>query len=244
MKPYILLPLGLLLVTLFTSQGAFAQSADGGGRFRAGLTFGAVATDIPGTDTRDKDSDFNKLGLSFGAIINTRLSEKNTLQLEINYVMKGAQQQPDSNNNGYFKMTLPYIEVPILMRHTLRMNIRRKPVDRLEIEYGFSGGRLFNPGFVDDSNYPQPITKNSLNYFDVSVLGGLSFNFTPNIYFTLRYSNSVIPVINRNSIDPAFVRYTWNNGNNQVVLFAVKYMFGKQRVIASTTTTNPNLPTE
>jgi len=158
--------------------------------------------------------------------------------------MKGAQQQPDSNNQGYFKMALGYIEVPILLRHTLHMNIRRKPMERLEVEGGFSAGRLVTAGFTDGMNYPQPITAGSLNSTDVSVLGGLNFNFTPNIYFTLRYSNSLIPVINRNDIAPAFVRYTWNNGNNQVILMAIKYVFGKQRTITPKTPTTPPATTE
>jgi hypothetical protein len=244
MKRLSLISLLLSILSLVIIRKADAQTDKEGGRFRAGLTFGAVATDIPGTDTRDKDSDFSKLGLSFGGIINTRLNEKNTLQLEINYCMKGAQQQPDSNNQGYFKMALGYIEVPILIRHTLHMNIRRKPMERLELEGGFSGGRLVNAGFTDGMNYPQPITPGSLNSTDFSVLGGLNFNFTPNIYFTLRYSNSLIPVINRNDINPAFVRYTWNNGNNQVILMAIKYVFGKQRTITPKTTTAPPTPTE
>jgi opacity protein-like surface antigen len=227
------------LSILFSPKPALAQDAKQGNRFRAGLTFGAVATDIPGMDTRDKDSDFSKLGFSFGAIINTRVSEKNTMQLEINYVMKGSMQRPDSNNMGYFKMNLNYIEVPLIFRHTIRMNIHRKPVDRLEVEGGFSVGRLVTYSFTDESNYQQVVDVNALNFTDVSVLGGLSFNFTPNIYFTIRYSNSVIPSIKRNKIDPAFVRYTWNNGNNQVVLMSVKYVFGKPRPIAAKANTPP-----
>ncbi|HXC07262.1 MAG TPA: porin family protein [Bacteroidia bacterium] len=219
----------LLLAALGVTHNSFAQDAPKKSRFRAGLTFGPVASDIPGMDTRDKDSDFNKLGLSFGALVNTRLNEKNVLQMEINYIMKGSSQQPDSANNGYYKLALNYLEVPILIRHTLRMNIRRKPVDKLEVEYGASFARLIGYSFVGQDNYQQQVDLSKLNSTDVSALIGLNYCFTPHIYFTLRYSNSVIPSVKHNAINPDFIRYEWNNGNNQVILFGAHYVFGKDK---------------
>jgi hypothetical protein len=223
-------------IALFLAACSFAtqvtaQDPQQTSRFRAGLTFGPVASDIAGMDTRDRDNDFNKLGLSFGALVNTRLNEKNVFQLEINYIIKGSSQQPDSANNGYYKLGLQYLEIPIMIRHTLRMNIRRKPVDKLEIEYGASVGRLIGSNFTGQDNYQQQIAPNSLNNTDVSIFAGLNFNLTPNIYFTFRYSNSVIPVVKRNAINPAFIRYEFNDGDNLVALFAVHYVFGKDRPI-------------
>ncbi|MFI5148800.1 MAG: porin family protein [Bacteroidia bacterium] len=221
----------LFIATLGIVRQAQAQDPKKNSRFRAGLTFGPVATDITGMDTRDTDSDFNKLGISFGALVNTRLNEKNVLQLEINYIMKGSSQQPDSNNFGYYKLGLRYLEVPILVRHTMRMNIRRKQVDKLEVEGGVSFGRLIGFSWVGEDNYQQQVDQSKLNFTDVSLFAGVSYNFTPNIYFTFRYGNSVIPVIKRNAINPNFIRYEWNNGNNQTALFAVHYVFGKDRTL-------------
>jgi hypothetical protein len=218
--------------------------AQGPSRFRAGLSMGAVATDIPGTDTRDNDSDFKKLGFTFGAFVNSELSAKNILQLEINFTQKGAQQDPDSLNNGYFKLSLNYIDVPLIFRHKMHLNIRHKPMDKLEIEGGIALEQLISYTNIDGTNYQLPIDKNTFNTTTASILAGLNFNLTPHIYFCLRYSNSFIPAVKRNSIPAAFFRYAYNSGNNQVVLFAVKYVFGTPKALASKEvkdSTDPNV---
>jgi hypothetical protein len=224
------------LLTLFLTLPALSYSLlmnaqDGPAkeqRFRAGLTFGAVASDIPGMDTRDKDSDFEKLGFSVGGVVNTRLNPKNVLQVEINYIQKGAQQNPDSLNMGYHRLALNYIEVPLIVRHTIRMNVRRKPVDRLEVHYGASFGRLIGYNWNEDG-YPAPIDLSRLNSNDISLLGGLSFLFTPNIAFNLRYSNSVNQALIGDAIPAYLIRYAWNNGHNQVFLMSVSYIFGGKK---------------
>jgi hypothetical protein len=227
----------ILPLFLFYVPALHAQNPNGPSRFRAGLSFGAVATDIPGLDQKDNDSDFHKLGLSFGGIVSTYLSSKNTLQLEINYIQKGSASPPDSGNLNSYKFALQYIEVPIVFKHKLHINIRRKPADRLEIEGGVSFGRLIKFTNTDESNSPIAVNENLLNATDVSLLGGLSFDLTPNISFCIRYSNSVIPVIKRNTIPTYQLINAFNMGNNEVVFMGVKYVFGKAK--ASVNKENP-----
>ncbi len=224
-KPFLVL---FLVASLSNVLQIDAQDDAKGQTFRAGFTIGPVASDIPGTDTRDKDSDFSKLGFCVGALVNTRLNSKNFLQIEINYITKGAQQDPDTANNGYFKLALNYIEVPIVWKHTLHMNVRRKPMDRLESIFGVSAARLVGKSY-DEGGYGLAINNSTINTTDVSIFGGIAFNFTPHISFTIRYSNSVIPAINHNEPPAYLLRYTWNNGNNQVILMAVQYVFGQAR---------------
>lgn len=212
---------------LFT-HGVKAQAQNNEQRFRAGLTLGPVASDLHGTDTRDSDSDFQKLGFCFGALVSSKLSEKNTLQLEINYIQKGALQKPDSLNMGYFRMSLNYIEVPLVYRHKMHMNIRKKPVDVFDIEAGASFARLINFSYNVD-NYLLKMDQSKLNSYEVSLLVGLNYNVTPQLSFGIRYSNSVTPAIKRNSIPAQFFYYAFNSGNNQVVLFSARYVFGGQK---------------
>jgi hypothetical protein len=232
------------IVLLAIAVQSLAQSSSTPSRFRAGISLGAVATDIPGTDTRDNDSDFKKLGFTFGALVSTELSAKNTLQLEINFTQKGAQQDPDTLNNDYFRLALNYIDVPLIFRHKLHLNIRRKPMDKLEIEAGASFDRLISYAYTDGTNYPRTVNPNTLNSTTASVLAGLNFHLTPHIYFTLRYSNSFIPALKRNSVPPAFYRYAYNSGNNQVVLFAVKYVFGLPKELRQKNTDTTTPPTD
>jgi hypothetical protein len=235
---YRLLSLMIISQILCMNIHVHAQAAGNTPRFRAGLTFGPVATDVHGTDTRDSDSDFSKLGFSFGLLVNTALSEKNILQFEINYIQKGAQQKPDSANNGYFRLALNYIEVPLVFRRKMHMNIRKKPNDRLDLEGGVSYARLVGYSYNVD-NYALVVDSKKLNTGEVSLLAGINYNFTPSISFGFRYSNSITPAIVRNSIPAQFFFYAYNSGNNQVVLFSFRYVLGGKKNKSDNSTPPP-----
>ncbi|MGZ6413452.1 MAG: outer membrane beta-barrel protein [Bacteroidia bacterium] len=117
---------------LFTSAGIFAQQ-----RFVPGLLVGLDATDIVGMDPRD--TDYHKAGFLAGGLVSTKLSEKNSLQFEIRYIQKGSTQPADSSNNYIFrKFSFDYVEVPLILKHKIKFNINKKPVDRFFIEAGLS----------------------------------------------------------------------------------------------------------
>jgi len=199
--------------------------------FRAGFTLGGVASDIPGMDTRDHDVDYNKLGFTIGGLVNTSLNEKNKLQMEINFIQKGSSQPPDSNNNGSFRLILNYIEVPLIYRHRLQFNVRKKPVTSFELECGASYGRVYSMKFYDYTNTLQAIPPGSINLNDISLLAGLEYSITPNFLFCVRYSNSLIPVIVQDPLPPGYPRlpfifYTFNHGDNVVIQFSLKFIFG------------------
>ena len=195
-------------------------------RFRAGLSAGAVASDVQGTDTRDNDADFTKLGFSLGGIVNSNITKNIILQLEINYIQKGAAQKPDSLMNGSFRLVLNYIEIPLVFRRRMHMTIFKKPSNNFDLEWGASIGRLFSSSFTAD-NYPQYLGPNTFNKTDVSLLFGFDYNLNNNIHFCVRYSNSVIPAIRHDSTPGLqFLPYTFNMGNNMVFLFAIKFIFG------------------
>lgn len=198
-------------------------------RFRAGLTAGAVATDVAGSGTRDRFTHFNKLGFIAGGIVNTAINEKNIFQLEINYVQKGSLQRPDSANNDYFKLSFNYLEIPILFRRHLHFTMFKKPSNRFDLEGGLSIGRLIYSELIGNTNYTQSIDPKNFNKTDVSILAGIDYNFNSNLYFCFRYSNSVIPVTKKNPAPGPTIVYlpaTFNQGNNLVFQFSVKYVFG------------------
>lgn len=198
--------------------------------FRAGLTGGAVVTDVAGSGTRDNFTHFNKLGFVVGAIVNSTFKENNTIQLEMNYIQKGSMQRPDSANEGYFKLSFNYLEIPILFRRRLHFTLFKKPSNRFELEAGASAGRLIFAELIGNTNYTQSIDPNNFNKTDVSILAGVNYTFNSNLYFSLRYSNSVIPVTKRNTSPGPTLVYlpvTFNQGNNLVFHFSIKYIFGK-----------------
>ena len=193
--------------------------------FRAGFTLGADATDINGMDTRDHDNDFNKLGYTFGGIVNSTLDKKNMFQMEINYIKKGTMQKPDSMNNGYYKLALDYVEIPFLLRHRMHFNLAKKPVDGFDWELGASVGRMVRSTWIRD-NYQYDVDLTRINKTDVSIFIGLNYGFSSHAFLSFRYSNSVIPAVKHDAIPGYLLPYTFNIGNNMVFQMALKFIFG------------------
>lgn len=198
-------------------------------KFNAGFSGGLVVSDIDGADTRDTDNDFHKLGFTVGGIVNTQLTKKTLLQFEINYIQKGSMQPPDSLNNGYFKIALGYVEIPLLVRRQIYFNWKGKKINKIDLEAGVSYGKMVQRKVIGNMNYVLNNTDEYYNTNDVSVLIGADYNFTKNVLFCFRYSNSVIPAIKRNAIMPGFYTYNYNKGNNLVFQFSFKFLFGAKQ---------------
>ncbi len=199
--------------------------------FSTGLSLGPLVSDVQGTDTRDYDNDYAKIGYCGGIFVNRTFGRNDILQLEINYVQKGTEQLPDSTNNGYFKLVFNYVEVPLIWRHRIRVNMNRKFYNNFEWELGASGGYLFSYSY-NSSGYNLPLDKSNLNSVDICVLLGINYLISHNWYFGVRFSNSVIPVIKRNAIPAqALATYplSFNNGNNTMFEFCLRFVFGSGR---------------
>lgn len=199
--------------------------------FRAGIVAGPAITDIKGTDMHDGDADFHKLGFSAGGVMNSIIDDQNSFQFEINYVTKGSAQLPDSSNQGAYKLALNYVEVPIVYRHRMIFTNHGKQLTHFEIEFGASVGRMIHYDEKVD-NYSTAFGPGNINKTDASLLLGLNYVISEHFYFGFRYSNSLIPAVKKNSIPFTFARFTFNNGNNMVMLLSAHYIFGKSTVDA------------
>ncbi len=195
-------------------------------RFEAGLTAGAAAADIPGLTYN-----FSKLGFTVGGLVSTAISTKTLVQLEINYIQKGASHAPtDSLNNGSFRYSFNYLEIPLIFRRHLHFMIFKKPSTNFDLEGGASVARLFSYNYVDATHYPQGIPSGTLNNTDVSLIAGLDYNFTSNLIFCIRYTNSVIPVFVKSKLPSnQFLFYSLNKGQNAVFQFTLKFVFSPNK---------------
>ncbi len=225
-----------LLVILFFSGMSPHLNAQ---RFRAGISIGPVITDIQGADTRDFDNDFYKLGFAAGGIVNTKLTEQNSFQFEMNYITKGSMQKPDSANMGYYKLKLNYVEVPFVFRHRMEFVLNKKSRTHFETEIGASIGRMVKFEELID-NYSQSFGPDNVHKTDVSIFLGMNYDFSEHFYIGIRYANSVIPALKRNSINPNFLRFTFNNGNNMVWQMSFHYVFGKTAPMSEDESSAPN----
>ncbi|MFL5752613.1 MAG: porin family protein [Bacteroidia bacterium] len=223
-KKIILVYLLILASAPFVLEAQQAQP-----RFRAGISGGITDSNIGGTHLY-RGRHFRKAGITAGAIVNTRLDEKNTLQFEMNFTQKGSLQPPDSNNYGYFKIALNYVEVPIMIKHHMRFTMFKKLRENYDFEAGVSYGKLIRSTVVGEANYAISGASRSFNPNDISLLFGLDYNFSENYYFCLRYTNSIVPAIRRNAFNYSVIRYTFNNGNNMSFQLSLKYLFGGNKV--------------
>ncbi len=196
--------------------------------FNAGFQLGLTVTEINGANTSLNRRGFHKVGFTGGGVANVKVAKKTLVQFEINFTQKGSLQPPDSLNNGYYKIALGYIEIPLLIRQQIFFNWKGRKINKIDFELGASYGKMIQRTVYGNTNYQLNNTQDYYNTNDVSILAGVDYNFTKNVCFNFRYSNSVIPAIKRNALTPGFISYTFNRGNNQVFQFGFKFLFGTQ----------------
>lgn len=210
-----------LLIALYL--GANAQ------RFRAGISAGFTASDVYGADIiPDSDAwnntDFRKAGFMLGGCVNTSLGERTLLQVEINYIQKGTQQHGDSTGFGFYKFSFDYVEVPLILKYRLHLNINGKAAKGFDLHAGIAAGKLIRSK-AQGTNFYAVNDYTYLNRTDVSLLAGISYNFSSHLNCSVRYSNSLIPVF-KHSNSPIFFAQSLNVGNNLVFQFILQYVFG------------------
>jgi hypothetical protein len=209
----------LLIIFIIANKNVFAQ------RFKAGIIAGAVATDVDGVDP--SDNDFFKAGFTVGGLVSRKLSEKSSIQFEILYTTKGSLQPADSANNyNFYQLHLNYVEVPVMFKRIIKFNINKKPVERFYIEAGPSFGRLVS--FNEEYNGVD-YTSGNFNNYELAINLGVGCVIVKNLSFNVRYSNSLIPVVNHPVVVNSFSGYTFNKGNSMVFSFTLRYIFDLQK---------------
>ncbi len=197
--------------------------------FRGGLSLGMVSTDIDGAENRHPHNVFIKLGYSAGGLINIKMNEKWRFQFELNYTQKGSFLPQDPNHVTYYKISLAYVEMPLLFKRRLDFNLPNKRWDKLELEAGLSIGKLINQVVTGYSNYVMPAGKNPFNRYEPSILFGTDYRLMKNFYFCFRYSNGLIPVVKRSTPAATSRPLGYNRGNNMVFLFSFKFIFDSEK---------------
>jgi hypothetical protein len=205
----------IFLLFLIGENNLFAQ------KFTPGLIAGVVATDLIGIDPTD--TDFHKVGFMLGGLLTTRLSSRNSLQFEILYTRKGSLQPADSSNNYVlYDLSLDYIEIPLLYKHGIKFNIGKKTMDRFYLEAGPSFGRLLKTNINTNGNY-YFVGNFKKNEFAINL--GAGAKLINNVYFNIRFSNSILAIVDHLNPNNGFFFATFNKGHNMLFSFTLKYLF-------------------
>lgn len=198
-KPFYVL---FFCFTFFLLQFSLAQS------FTGAIHAGVSATQVAG----DGLSGYHKAGIIAGGSVYTKLSEKFVAEMEIQYIQKGSKTKLDSLNYYYYKMSLAYIEVPILIQY----NYSR----RFQFYAGISIGQLIaskEEDFGGEIPNTLEFEKNDFSFF-----GGFNFGFSEKFLAVFRLSNSFLP-IRRVGADTPLLQNIISGQYNTVIELKLKY---------------------
>jgi opacity protein-like surface antigen len=163
-------------------------------RFEGGLLAGMTASQVDG----DSYSGYNKLGFQGGVFVSTAFNKNFGAQMEIRYAGKGAQKVTTTDDPVVYKLTLHYIDLPLMATYTLKKKI--------VFDLGFVPGYLFAKNGKDSGG---PMPQEFLVEFkkmDIAWLIGINYRITENLKVNFRYSYSLMSI---NDFDGASGIYTW-----------------------------------
>lgn len=196
----------ILFLCVLSATISFSQFFEGGAL--AGLS----ASQVDG----DTYSGFNKLGFLAGGWVRHMFTYTVGGQLEVRYIMKGAAEIENVDDAIYYKLTLHYGDVPILINYHYR--------ERVLFEIGVSPEFLFASKEMEDVNGNSPEDAPPFHRLTMSAIGGIGYVFLERFTVNVRYNYSIIPIRDH----PSGQTYLLNRGQySNVLTFSVYYKISK-----------------
>lgn len=194
----------LLIAFLFLFNSVSAQ------RFEAGITVGAVASQLSG----DQAAGYDKPGFEAGGFVSTALSEKIHAGFQIAYIQKGSRKtsNPDIGDYTFYRSRLNYIQVPFVLEYLFSKKISFD---------GFTGIAVLLSQEEEDQ-YGKIYNRKEFSKWEWTA--GLSFNYMlfENFQLILGMENSVLPVRKN---DGSEIYRLDRDQFNSLLRFAIRYQF-------------------
>jgi len=170
----------ILFLFLFFGNLVYSQSSSN--VFKPHAFLGVVTSQVGG----DNYSGFNKLGLSAGIGIKSKLSDKLGLGMDLSYIQKGSRKgaNPKVNDFSFYRMSLQYVEIPVYLIYYQ---------DKFTFDTGLSAAYLLSGSEEKDGVVFKPGDFTPFNTLDISLLIGFNYGFNDKWKFQTRYSNSIVP---------------------------------------------------
>jgi hypothetical protein len=193
---------------MHASSVALAQS------FQGFVLGGINASQVSG----DELSGFNKAGVMFGGGVALPLNQSGKLNasMAILFIQKGSKTptSKDGNNADYYKMSLNYTEVPLMITY--------KPSSKIGIHAGPTVGLLVSEKEEDIAG--ELTERPPFEKMELGIAGGLSFHVTENFSLNMRLSNSLLPIRKIGADTRYFISGQYNSG----LAFFITYTFKTQ----------------
>lgn len=202
----------ILFIILFVTLGNHLRSQF----FTGGLKLGIASTQIDG----DGYSGFNQQGVVLGAFVGTDINEDWSALMEMQWAQKGSFDPSDPKNGitQSYRIKLNYIEIPVLLRYK---------VNKFRLETGPSFGYLFSDR-ESDQNGTVNVPFYEFKTFELAYNIGMSYYFTPQLYFNMRYQRSFLPIADDVRFDQNALGF-FGGSYNTVLQFSANYQFNLSR---------------
>lgn len=201
-----------LILFLFIFSSFYAQV------FKVGAVLGLSGSQVEG----DGYSGYKKLGFIVGGFTNIELSEKFSTQLEMYYINKGSQKNPNTSQGDYdaFNLNINYIEIPIAIRYHFKTFLfELGPYYSVFLNYTMSDE------YGNRTDEPFPFKK-----YDFGAFLGIQYNFNEHFGLNFRSKNSILPIRDFQNFDQqiGILNQLFNRGwYNLDLNFSVRYQFNK-----------------
>lgn len=167
---------------------------------------------------------YKKPGLQLGLGAMIPVAKKWDISLETIYNEKGANQKAQYRSdslNGAYKLSLNYVEVPVLVHFTDK--------DFITVGSGFSWGRLISAKEFEHGVQTQTTAQNNVySPNDFNVLLDLRMRIYQRLKFNFRYQYSVTKIRNREFTTLNGTVWSRNQYNN-LLTFRLVYVFNEER---------------
>jgi hypothetical protein len=163
-------------------------------RFGGGLLAGMTASQVDG----DSYSGYNKIGFQGGVFVKTGFKYNFGAQLEIKYVGKGAQKVTTTDDTEVYKLSLHYIDLPVMVTYTLKKKV--------VFDLGLVPGYMFAANGEDNGGKLPEEFLVDFKKFDLAFLTGINYIISKNLMVNLRYSYSLISI---NDFKDSNGTYSW-----------------------------------
>lgn len=202
--------LGILSAFLLFSLSFYGQV------FKVGLLAGLSGSQVEG----DSYGGYNKLGFIVGGFTNIEHSEKFSTQLDMYFINKGSQKNPNTSQGDVdaFKLNINYVEMPLAIRYHYK-----KFIFETGLYYSVFLNYSMSDEFGEVTDEPFPFKK-----YDFGGFLGLNYKINEHIIFNLRSKNSFVPVRDFQNLDQqiGILNKLLNRGwYNLDLNFTLRYQF-------------------
>ncbi len=196
----------LLGTTLVNAQDRIATS---GSSTKFGIKGGVNFSNLYTEDVTDENV---LTGFLLGAFVELPLTAAISLQPEVAYSTKGAENEYDNATaSGRVKFRLNYIEVPVLLKFNItnRFNLHAGPYVAFLVD-----SKITDEDSDGDVNFEEAVDEDDLNKVDLGLAAGLGLDFG-NIGIGARYNYGLTTVGKEREF--LGTTYTFPDGKNSVL---------------------------